>query len=228
MFGFGKPIRPKAVAFDIIGTVFPLQPLRPLLGNLGLPPEALETVYAATLRDAFTLTATGDFEPFTTVFAAALGQVLAQHGLNPPAKARATVIEQLKYLPPRPDAREAFYLLNKAGLPVIALTNGAAAATKSLLQLARLSDLVAHIVSVEDLQRFKPDAKVYRRAAITVGIKPGRLAMVAIHPWDIHGAKAAGLNTAYVAVDAPFPPIFRKPDIIAPSLAAAARALLKQ
>jgi 2-haloacid dehalogenase len=52
MFGLGGPARPKAVAFDVIGTMFPLAPLRPALVALGLPPTALEGWFAAGCRDA--------------------------------------------------------------------------------------------------------------------------------------------------------------------------------
>ena len=53
MFGFGGPKRPKVVAFDVIGTVFPLEPLRPAMVALGLPPAALEGWFAAGLVTAY-------------------------------------------------------------------------------------------------------------------------------------------------------------------------------
>ncbi len=43
--------------------------------------------------------------------------------------------------------------------------------------------------------------------------------MIAAHPWDIHGALAAGLRATYV--DRPkieYPPYYIKPDFIIPSL----------
>jgi 2-haloacid dehalogenase len=52
------------------------------------------------------------------------------------------------------------------------------------------------------------------------------LALVAVHPWDVHGAKAAGLTTAYVSVERPFSPVMRRPDLEAPSLSEAALALV--
>ena len=51
MFGLGGPKRPKMVAFDIIGTVFPLEPLRASIVALGLPSAALEGWFAAGRRD---------------------------------------------------------------------------------------------------------------------------------------------------------------------------------
>lgn len=68
MFGLGGQKRPKMVAFDIIGTVFPLEQLRSSIVALGLPPAGLEGWFAAGCRDAFAMAAVGDFEPFTTVW----------------------------------------------------------------------------------------------------------------------------------------------------------------
>lgn len=226
MFGWGRPRRPKVVAFDMIGTVFPLEPLRPAIVGLGLSPAGLESWFAAGLRDAFALSAAGDFKPFTTVLGGALDQVLAEQQLAPSASARANLMAQMKQLPARPDAREAFETVRRAGLRVMALSNGASATTWSLLKAARLNALVDYVVSVEDVRLFKPRREVYDHAAGVARVKPRRLALVAVHAWDINGAKAAGLTAAYVPAGRPFSSAMRPPDVEAPSLAAAARALV--
>ncbi len=226
MFGWGGPKRPKVVAFDIIGTVFPLSPLRPAITALDLPPSTLEGWFAAGLRDAFALSAAGDFAPLPDVLAGALDQVLAEQGLDATPKAKAALFDRMKRLPPRPDARQAFELIAGAGLRILAVSNGARTATQSLLKNGGLDDLVAHVVSVEDVKLFKPQRGVYDRAVRVAGVKARRVALVAAHAWDINGAKAAGLTTAYLSADQPFSPVMRKPDVEALSLAALARALV--
>lgn len=226
MFGLGKPGRPEVVAFDVIGTVFPLHPLRPAIVELGLPPAGLESWFAAGLRDAFALSSAGDYKPFPEVLDGALDQVLAEQGLSAPAEAKALLMERLKSLPARPDAREAFGTIARAGMRIMALSNGAAASTRALLEAARLDDLVSHVVSVEEVKLFKPRREVYDLAARTATVEADRLALVAVHPWDIHGAKAAGLTAVYVTAERPFSPALRAPDLEAPSLAAAAEALV--
>lgn len=226
MFGWGKPKRPAAIAFDIVGTVFPLAPLRPVIQALGLPAGALEGWFAAGLRDAFALSAAGDFKPFATVLESALDEVLAEHALVPAKGARAALLEQFKHLPARPDAREAFEIAARAGKPIIALSNGAAATTRSLLKNAGLDKLVAHVVSVDEVRLFKPRREIYDRAARVAKVKRRRLALVAVHSWDINGAKAAGLTTAYVSADRPFSSVMRTPDVEAGSLSEAVRRLV--
>lgn len=58
------------------------------------------------------------------------------------------------------------------------------------------------------------------------GTQVGRMALVAVHPWDINGAKAAGLMAAFVSAERLCSPVMQRPDVAAPTLAEAARALV--
>jgi 2-haloacid dehalogenase len=50
-------------------------------------------------------------------------------------------------------------------------------------------------------------------------VPPGRIALVAAHAWDTHGARQAGLLTGWVARTAnPYPSIFTAPDITGSTL----------
>ena len=225
MFGLSGLKRPKMVAFDIIGTVFPLEPLRSSVVALGLPPAGLEGWFAAGCRDAFAMAAAGDFKPFTTMLEAALEGVLAEQGLDAPASKRNALVKQLETLDARVGAREAFSLLSDAGIPVMALSNGAKSATKALLARAKLSDLVREVVSVDEVKLAKPRREVYLHAADKAGVEATELALVAAHAWDINGAAAAGLVTAYLAADRPYSAAMRRPDLEGSTLPDLARQL---
>lgn len=218
MFGLGKPARPQAVAFDVIGTLFPLEPLRPLITALGLPPAGLEGWFAAGCRDAFALAVLDRFEPFASVLDAALEVVLAEQGLSASSSARKAVIDGLEQLDARAGGETALASLADAGVPAIALSNGSKSATGALLKRAGLSDAFAHIVSVEEPKAFKPRREVYALAADTARVAPGRLALVAAHAWDIQGAHAAGLSTAYLSADRPYSAVMHKPDVTGATL----------
>ena len=225
MLGFGRQ-RPRAVAFDIIGTTFPLEPLRPRIIALGLPASGLEGWFAAGLRDAFALALTGSFQPFATVLDATLDGVLAEQGLSASAADRKALIEGLQELAPRPGAAEALSMLADAGVTVLALTNGSRHSTQTLIDRAAFAAPPRHIVSVDEVKRSKPAADVYARAAHVAGVEPTELALVAAHAWDIQGAHAAGLTTAYLSADRPFSAVMHKPDVQAATLPACAAALL--
>ncbi len=227
MFGIGTASRPQVVAFDVIGTLFPLEPLRTRLVSLGLAHGGLEAWFATGLRDAFALAATGQFKPFTEVLGSALDTVLAQQGAAPPDAERKALLKEMEHLPARPDARAAFEVLREADVPVLAVSNGAKAATVALLKGAGLHELVAHVVSVEQVKRSKPFKKVYLKAAKVGGVAPAGLALVAAHPWDINGAHAAGLVTGLVGpLGLPYPKVMHAPDVEAESLVGVVEALL--
>jgi len=226
MFGIGKPTRPKAVAFDIIGTTFPLEPLRPRVTALGLPPAALEGWFAAGLRDAFALALTGSFEPFTKVLESALDGTLAEQGLSAPHHDKKALVEALQDLVPRAGAAEALSMLADAGITVLALTNGSRASTQKLLDRAGFAAPPRHIVSVDDVKRSKPAADVYVHAAQVAGVDPADLALIAAHSWDIQGGHAAGLTTAYLSAERPFPAALHAPDVEADTLPECAAKLL--
>ena len=222
--------RPSAVAFDVIGTLFSLEPLRAILGNAGVPGDnAVEVLFAETLRDAFALAATGAFQPLPAVLGASLDTVFHRAGI--PALAAAVqkriALAAMEELPAYPDAGDALTAVAAAGIPVLALSNGGASATEALLRRSGLRESVAHVVSVDEVGLAKPRREVYLYAASRAGVAPGRLALVAAHPWDVQGAKAAGLTAGFVARGQAFPPTMAKPDAEGDTLAAVAGQLAR-
>ena len=167
------------------------------------------------------------FAPFLTVMKGALAQVLAEKGLSASDAEMTDALSLMKSLPPHPDAREAFESLNQAGIRIIALSNGAAASTRSLLDKAGMSELVEEILSVDDVRLSKPRPEVYLHAVETAQVKPGEMMLVAAHPWDINGANAAGLMGGYVCRGVPFPRnVMTAPEIEGDSLAEVARGIV--
>ena len=221
------PPRPKAVAFDIIETTFSLEPLRPRLEALGLPPSSLEWLYAAALRDAMALACAGEFAPFLEVMKAALRHILARHGVTAGDDEIARALAVMRELPPQPGAREAFETLAGAGIRIVALSNGAKASTAALLAGAGLTDYVEHVLSVDDVSFSKPRREVYRHAVEATALQPAEIAMAACHPWDLNGARAAGLITGYVSRGLPYPStVMGGPDVEGLELPDLARALV--
>lgn len=57
---------------------------------------------------------------------------------------------------------------------------------------------VHRIISVEQAGCYKPDLRVYRRAAELLEVDTGGILHVAAHAWDIRAAQTAGMRGAYV------------------------------
>ena len=182
------PARPLAVAFDVMGTLFPLDPLREPLVGLGLLPQALEIWFARTLRDGFALAAAEAYRPFVEVATGTLEGLLAEHGRPDNPSGIADVLARFSRLPSRPDAGAAMSRLRVGGIRTFVLTNGSAKNTRSLLKESGLDDLVERIVTIDEPKIWKPRAGLYLHAARVAGVEPARLALIAAHAWDCQGA----------------------------------------
>ncbi|NDZ77080.1 haloacid dehalogenase type II [Streptomyces sp. SID10853] len=80
--------------------------------------------------------------------------------------------------------------------PVLGLSNAGRA---TLLRLHAYAGLRWHqVLSAEEARAYKPAPEVYRLAVDAAGCPPGRVLMVAAHAWDLRGAQAVGMRTAYV------------------------------
>jgi 2-haloacid dehalogenase len=214
--------RPAVVAFDVMETLASLEPLRARLTDTGQPPGLLEAWYTRTLRDGMALSATGDYAGFAEVADAAL-RGLTHYTLSDDQV--AYVMAGFDELPAFPDALPAVTRLAEAGLRVACLTNGSASFTSSFVERAGLH--VDRIISVGEVYRWKPASVVYLYAAEVLGVSPDRLALVAAHDWDCHGAKRAGLTAGWVSRKAGgFGVPFAPPDVRGEDLTEVAAKLL--
>jgi 2-haloacid dehalogenase len=180
----------RAVLFDVFGTLFSLEPLQ---RKLRAP--ALDAWFERLLHSATSLTLAGGFEPFTDLAESTLKTTIAKLGLKQDPKA---ILDVLKQLPPDPDAGAAFDRLERANVLIGVLTNGGERQTTKLLEAAGLVDRVDEIVSVEEVELYKPHPAVYRHAAERLGVEPKGVTLIAAHAWDILGARQAGLDTVWV------------------------------
>lgn len=214
--------RPLVLVFDVIETLFTLEPLRAQFQESGQPAGALELWFATALRDMFALAAAGSYTPMLKLLEAALDEIDAIEGGAPD---KENVTAAMGSLPPLPDVASGLKSLQHAGFRMVALTNGSASTTKKLLDRADISHMFEKILSTDDVQHAKPHASVYLHAAREMAVEPGEVMLIASHPWDLHGAKTAGLNTAYLNRGKPFPDFMASPDLSEKSLTGLAERL---
>ncbi len=117
-------------------------------------------------------------------------------------------------VPLHPDVAPALDLLSNARVPAYALTNGSAAFAGRLLEAGGVRDRLADVLSVDAVGHWKPRPEPYRWAAGVAGTPADRMALVAVHPWDLHGAAAAGLVTGWVdRTGTRYPIVFTAPTV---------------
>ncbi|WP_460695582.1 haloacid dehalogenase type II [Nocardia thraciensis] len=107
-------------------------------------------------------------------------------------------------LPPWDDSADGLERL-ALRFPVIGLSNAGRVALPRLNAYARLRWHQA--LSSETVQAYKPAPEIYQLAVDTAGCPADRVLMVAAHAWDLRGAQASGMRTAYVRRPVGDPPI---------------------
>lgn len=190
----------RTVFLDVNGTLSDPSPLRECFEAHGFHGEALEVWLASTVRDGVALTAAGAYADFEEVAEAALRITLAsaEASAGDEDGAAGDVLAGFHSLGVHADVEAGLRGLDEAGLTVVALTNGSARYAADLLQRAGLEGLVAGIVSVEEVGRWKPAPEAYLHALDRYEVEGPEAILVAAHPWDVDGARRAGLASAWV------------------------------
>lgn len=142
------------------------------------------------------------FAPSEVLDAEAAALVAQHAGTADPATVAALATAGHR-VPPWPDTHSGLARLAER-YPLIGLSN---ASHSALLRLNAHAGLRWHqALSAQAASTYKPAAAVYRLAVDVAACPPERLLMVAAHAWDLRGARAVGLRTAYVARPVGDPP----------------------
>jgi 2-haloacid dehalogenase len=220
--------RPRVIVFDVNETLSDMAPMARRFADVGAP-DLLATVwFAALLRDGFALAAAGGEEPFARLARGALETVLAGASLNRPAgEAADHILAGFSDLSVHPDVPGGVRLLREGGLRLATLSNGSADVAGRLLAKAGIRGEFEHLLSVEDAGAWKPAPAAYAHAARVCSVPVDQMLLVAVHPWDIHGARQAGMRTGWISRQpAPYPGYFSPPDLQAPDLGTLAGQIL--
>jgi 2-haloacid dehalogenase len=139
----------------------------------------------------------------------ALGVILAE-------ESRKMLMDRYKNLPPFPNAAPGLASIKRGGHFLAAFSNGEAEAVQCVLENAELLSLLDDIVSADEVKTFKPDPAIYAHVVRRLGQNANTTWMVSSNPFDVIGAKTAGLRTAWVKRDpkAVFDPWGVEPDLV--------------
>ena len=118
------------------------------------------------------------------------------------------LLNEYKVLPTFPDVKKGLQKLKEEGHKLYAFSNGSANAISNLLVNAKIIDLFDGVVSVEDVQVFKPSPKVYEHFNIKTNSTKETSWLISSNPFDVIGATSYGMKTAWLqrSSDAIFDP----------------------
>jgi 2-haloacid dehalogenase len=210
--GQGDGMRPSVIVFDVNETLSDLSPLGARFVEVGASASAAPLWFASVLRDGFALTAAGDNPPFAGVARELLISQLSEVQLNRSVEEAAQhVMDGFSRLELHADVVNGLDRLHEDGFRLVTLSNGATSVADRLLTAGNVRERFDLLLSVEDADAWKPTASAYAYAAKACDVSPEEMLMVASHPWDVDGARRAGLQTAWVnRSGGPFPATFQE------------------
>lgn len=208
------------IVFDVNETLSDMSPMGVRFSDVGAPAELAKLWFATLLRDGFALTASGDNGSFAAIGAEVLRELLTGVEVDRPlASAVEHVMGGMTGLAVHPDVPAGVRALSAAGFRLITLSNGSAQIAGKLFSEAGIRDDFEMLLSVEDAPAWKPARASYEYAAGAAATETSAMLLVAVHPWDIHGAARAGLRTAWLnRTGAAYPGYFEAPEITVTAL----------
>lgn len=211
--------RPTLIVLDVNETLSDLTPLAATFREVGLGAEEVEAWFAGVLRDAFALTVLGGCPSFAEIAESTACVRLAAAGAPDPDAGAHQVVRRFATLAPHPDVVPGLQSLAALGCRLVTLSNGSAGVARALLGDTDAGPLLEAYLSVDDAGAWKPAPAAYEHALAVTGVPAAEAMLVAVHPWDLAGAQAAGLRTAWISRSAsPWPAHLPEPEVRAGSL----------
>ena len=208
------------VALDMFGTLADTASVvRELVPSCGdMAGGVARTWRDKQLEYMFRVTAMGQFPPFAELTRWSLARALAESGITLAPDQQDALAGAYRRLRPFDDARPALAALRGRGHSVVVFSVGPRAWLEELA--ASYRDFVDGFVSAEEAGVYKPHPGIYRHLLGQAGTEPSAALLVSSNPFDIAGAGAIGMRTAWCKrqPDALFDPWGPRPDYVISSL----------
>ncbi|KAK4231955.1 HAD-like domain-containing protein [Podospora fimiseda] len=196
------------IAFDLYGTILSTESISQELSTQYGDDNDLSRQIATNWRRyqleyTFRLNSMGIYRSFEAVTTAALHHALAEVNLKATEDQETSLMQAYNRLSVFSDAHAGLALIEKntEGLDTCIFSNGTLKMiSESVAPFSSDSSLFRKIVTVEDVQVFKPDKRTYEHLLkqYEKENKPGDVWLVSSNPFDVVGAIAAGLKAAWV------------------------------
>lgn len=206
-------MRPSVIVFDVNETLSDLSPLGARFVEVGASASTAPLWFASILRDGFALTAAGGIAPFAGVARELLVSILSEAQLHRSVSdAVDHVMAGFSQLELHADVASGVDRLQQDGFRLATLSNGSTSIAERLLTSGNVRDCFETLLTVEDAGAWKPSKVAYEHALAACGVPADEALLVSVHPWDVDGARRAGLQAAWVnRSGAPYPGVFEEP-----------------
>lgn len=208
----------KAVVFDAYGTLYDVQSVAavtdetfPGYGELISQIWRLKQLEYTWLRSLM-----DRYEDFSVITRDSLSFTLKALGLTFDAAMFERIMDKYVHLDLYPDAKQA--LAGLKGQKLAILSNGSNDMLNALVRNTGLDAILDATISIDTTKIFKPSPRTYELIEKNLGVKPHEVLFVSSNPFDACGAKAFGLNVAWIERVTPqaMAAEFTKADLVRP------------
>ena len=192
--------RPRAVLFDAYGTLFDVYSVA-LLAEQLFPGfgERLSVLWRDKQIEYTRLTSmSGRYKPFWELTRAGLRYAALRLGLALDATAEDRLMNQYRHLSSFPENREVLVELKERGVSAGILSNGDPDMLGVAVKSAGFSGLLAHVISVHPLRKFKTDPATYALGTQALDLPARDILFVSSNCWDAIGATWFGYTTLWI------------------------------
>jgi len=188
----------KAVVFDAYGTLYDIQSVAeiteqafPGYGEIITQIWRIKQLEYSWLRSLMQR-----YQDFSAVTRDSLVYTLRVLGLRHDEAAFARIMDKYLHLDLYADASAALSAMKDKKLAI--LSNGSPDMLNALVANSGLDTMLDATISVDAKKIFKPSPHAYALIELTLGVAPREVLFVSSNPWDACGAKAFGLNVAWI------------------------------
>jgi 2-haloacid dehalogenase len=212
----------QSIGFDVYGTL--VDPV-----DMGLHLEALigdkakafgQLWHEKKVEYAFRRALMQQYENFSVCTLQALRYCLAVYKVELPEDTQQKLVSEFANLEAFSDVVPGLIKLKEKGHTLAAFSNGPEVAVRTLLGNAGVLAHLDDVISVDELNTYKPDPQVYQYLMKRTNSSIENAWMISSNPWDVIGGKAAGLKTAWIKRDPEkiFDPWDMEPDLVVKDL----------
>lgn len=188
----------KAVVFDAYGTLYDIQSVAAVTEEafLGYGEIITQVWRIKQLEYTWLRSLMRRYEDFSVITRDSLAYTLRVLGLKHDPAAFERIMDKYLHLDLYADAAAALAAMKDRKLAI--LSNGSPGMLNALVRNSGLDRVLDATISIDSKKIFKPAPDAYSLIESTLGIAPAEVLFVSSNPWDACGAKAFGLNVAWI------------------------------
>jgi 2-haloacid dehalogenase len=188
----------KAVVFDAYGTLFDIQSVAavteeafPGYGEMITQIWRIKQLEYTWLRSLMRR-----YRDFSVITRDSLAYTLRVLGLEHDSGVFDRIMDKYLHLDLYPDAAATLAAMRDRKLAI--LSNGSTGMLNTLVRNSGLDRVLDATISIDSGKIFKPAPDAYSLIETTLHVPPAEVLFVSSNPWDACGAKAFGLNVAWI------------------------------